>query len=289
MIHSMTAFARGEIQDDWGSLTCEIRSINHRYLDISFYLSDVLRVLEMPLRDIIRQLLKRGKIDCSIRYQAKNNTHQPLFTINTELVQALCQASQHIAGLLPNANHPNTTEILRFPGVLEAKEINIEELQSHVFQLLTNTVKDLLSAREREGKELKQFFFQRLDALHKELLTIQARLPHVIVEQQERLKKRFNDAKLELDPNRLEQEMLIFMQKTDVAEEIDRVKTHMLEMKRILNDSGAVGRRLDFLLQELNREANTLGSKSADSILLHAAVEMKVLIEQIREQVQNIE
>ncbi|HLB43630.1 MAG TPA: YicC/YloC family endoribonuclease [Gammaproteobacteria bacterium] len=289
MICSMTAFARSEIQGDWGGLICEIRSINHRYLEMVFYLPDMLRAFEMSMRESVRQFIKRGKIECSIRYQSNVNAAGSLFAINEILVQALCQASQQIASFLPTTASMSVTDILRFPGVLETKETDLTILQKQVFYLLEKTLNELLASREREGNELKQLFFKRMDLIQQELETVRQRLPQVIQEQQERLIKRFTDVKIELDPGRLEQEMVIFAQKIDVTEEIDRTETHIAEIRRILNQGGVVGRRLDFLLQELNRETNTLGSKSTDSMLMHAAVEMKVLIEQVREQVQNIE
>ncbi|OGT42047.1 MAG: YicC family protein [Gammaproteobacteria bacterium RIFCSPHIGHO2_12_FULL_37_34] len=288
MIHSMTAFARGEVRGDWGNLVCEIRSINHRYLDMVFYLPDMLRTLEMSMRESIRKVISRGKIECSIRYQPNAKAAQALFTMNGALVQALCQASEKIASFLGNAS-ASSTDILRFPGVLETKEADLVILQKQVFHLLEKTLHDLAASRKREGDELTQLFFQRLDSIQQELVKIRQRLPLVLKEQKERLVKRFTEAKVELDPARLEQEMVIFAQKIDVAEEVDRTETHITETRRVLNQGGAVGRRLDFLLQELNRESNTLGSKSLDSILMHAAVEMKVLIEQMREQVQNVE
>lgn len=285
----MTAFARSDVSGDWGNLVCEIRSINHRYLELVLYLPDVLRALEMSMRDTIRKFVKRGKIECSIRYQPNANAAHSLFTVNEALVQALCQANEKISAYFPATSLVSPTDILRFPGVLEAKEADISTLRKQVFHLLEKTLKELVLSREREGAELKQLFFQRMDLIQLELAKVRTRLPQVIQEQQERLVKRFTDAKVELDPNRLEQEMVVFAQKIDVAEEVDRIETHITEIRRILNQGGAAGRRLDFLLQELNRESNTLGSKSVDNVLMHAAVEMKVLIEQVREQVQNVE
>jgi uncharacterized protein (TIGR00255 family) len=183
----------------------------------------------------------------------------------------------------------NSAEILRFPGVLESKEADIDRLQAEAIVLVEKSLTDLVAARQREGKELTRLFLQRIDAMEQELVKVKNRLPAVLIEQREKLLKRFADAKVELDATRLEQEMVIFAQRMDVAEEVDRTQTHLTEIRRILKTGGAVGRRLDFLMQELNREANTLGSKSTDSILTHAAVEMKVLIEQMREQVQNVE
>ncbi len=289
MIYSMTAFARAQNQGSWGSLICEIRSINHRYLEMSLHLPEALRALEMLIRERIRQHIKRGKVECVIRYQLNAGSEGLLFSINTTLAQELCRASEQIATFLQNPTPAYTTDILRFPGVLETKEADLSQLQHELFQLVDKALNDLVDARAREGEELKQLFLQRMDLIHQELAKVRERLPQIMTDMRERLLKRFADVKLELDPSRLEQEMVMFAQKIDIAEEIERTATHVTEIRRILQQGGMVGRRLDFLLQELNREANTLGSKSVDSVTTHAAVEMKVLIEQVREQVQNIE
>lgn len=289
MIYSMTAFARTQTQISQGSLVCELRSINHRFLEISMHLPEAFRALEMPLRDLIRKYLKRGKVECAVRYQLNPNSDNVLFNVNLELAQELCKASEKIANLLKEAAPVYPTDILRFPGVMEVKETDLNELQKDVLGLVEKTLKELVQARGREGEGLKQLFLQRMDLLQNELSKVRERLPQVMKDQQERLLKRFTDVKLELDPNRLEQEMVFYAQRIDVAEEIERTETHVSEIRRILQEGGIAGRRLDFLLQELNREANTLGSKSVDSVLTHAAVEMKVLIEQVREQVQNVE
>lgn len=288
MIYSMTAFSRIQNQGEWGTLVCEIRSINHRYLEIGLHLPDVLRGLEMAVRDTIRKSVKRGKIDCAIRFQPAVGNDNSV-SVNTSLAKALIKAGEEIAGLINKPAPLAPNDILRFPGVLESKEIDAAIIEKHLFTLLQTALADLVAARSREGEELKQLFLQRMDLLQNELAKVKKRLPQVLLEQRERLLKRLADAKVELDLGRLEQEMVMFAQRIDVAEEIDRTETHILEVKRILAEGGLIGRRLDFLLQELNREANTLGSKSVDSGITHAAVEMKVLIEQVREQVQNIE
>ena len=289
MILSMTAFARSQRQGEWGTLVCELRSINHRFLEISLHLPEVLRVLEMPIRDRIRQLIKRGKVECTLRYQPRNEQQGTLVAVNSVMAQEYCLASEKISSLLQNPAPINPTDLLRFPGVLETRETNLADIEAELFPLLSETVDELIAARGREGEGLKQLFFQRIDAMRKELEAVRQRLPQVIADQSARLLKRFHDAKVELDSNRLEQEMVFFAQRLDVAEEIERTETHLQDMMSVLKEGGIVGRRMDFLLQELNREANTLGSKSTDTVLTHAAVEMKVLIEQVREQVQNIE
>lgn len=287
MIYSMTAFARMQSECIQGNLVCEIRSINHRYLEASVYLPDMLRSLEMNVRDNIRNQVKRGKIDCVIRYQA--NAAYSEFSINEPLAREVCRVNERIAEFLTAAAPIQSNDILRFPGVLQTEETDVSQLQAEVIALVAKTLKELVTVRAREGGELKQLFIQRLDAIQQELVKVRERLPQVMVDQRERLLKRFMDAQIELDDTRLEQEMVMFAQRIDVAEEIDRTETHVAEIRRILQEGGTIGRRLDFLLQELNREANTMGSKSVDSVITHAAVEIKVLIEQIREQVQNIE
>lgn len=288
MIHSMTAFAREQSQGPWGVLTCEIRSINHRYLEVSLHMSEALRIFEGQMRELIRKMVKRGKIECSLRYRPALES-DTAFVVNKQLAKELAIASEEIKSLLTNPAPVSASDILRFPGVLESKEADQSTLQAEVMRLVEQTLTDLLVAREREGSELNKLFLERMDLMQSEMEKVRTRLPSVIKEAQERLNKRFVDAKVELDPARIEQEMVMFAQKIDIAEEIDRTETHIAEVRRVLKSGGAAGRRLDFLLQELNREANTMGSKSTDTIITHAAVEMKVLIEQVREQVQNVE
>jgi uncharacterized protein (TIGR00255 family) len=283
----MTAFAR--TQTESGELVCEIRSINHRYLEMSAHLPDGLRAFEMPLREVVRSHVKRGKVDFSIRYQRAQQAEQTSFVLNTALAKNLCEASDRIKKYLPESAPVNPADILAMPGVLIMKEMDVEALKDQVLAVMTLAVKELMLARAREGNELKALFLQRADGMRQLLLKVQAQLPKVIADQQERLMKRFKEAAIELDPQRLEQEMLFFIQKIDITEEIERIQTHLDELARILKEGGLVGRRLDFLSQELNREANTLGSKSVDPEIIHAAVEMKVLIEQLKEQVQNVE
>ncbi|WP_197737274.1 YicC/YloC family endoribonuclease [Aquicella siphonis] len=285
----MTAFSRVQSQGQWGSLVCEMRSINHRYLEVGIHVPEMFRVLEMPMRELIRQHIKRGKIECVMRYQTSPEAEHSGLEVNTLLVKQLCDASEKIAGFLRDAGPVSPVDILRFPGVIETREADIKTLQDEIFHVLNLALKDLIAARAREGEELKHLFLQRMDLIQQQLSKVRERLPQVMQEQQDKMLKRFADVKLELDSGRLEQEMVIFAQKIDVAEEIDRTDTHVSEVRRVLKQGGLAGRRLDFLLQELNREANTLGSKSVDPVLTHAAVEMKVLIEQVREQVQNIE
>ncbi len=288
MIYSMTAFAREQSQGEFGTLTCELRSINHRYLEISLHLSESLRVFEMPIREAIRGMVKRGKIECNLRHrpglQASNE-----YEVNQSLVSELVRVSSEVAAMLPNGEPIGVSDVLRFPGVLETKEADAGKLQEETMRLVELALKDLVAAREREGGELNRLFMERMEKMQEEMKKVRARMPVVMKEAEDRLSKRFADARVELDPARIAQEMVMFAQKIDIAEEIDRTETHIGEIRRVLKHGGAAGRRLDFLLQELNREANTMGSKSIDPVITHAAVEMKVLIEQVREQVQNVE
>jgi uncharacterized protein (TIGR00255 family) len=288
MIYSMTAFARSEQEENWGHLICEMRAINHRYLETNIYLPDILRSVEISIREKIRLAIQRGKIDCFIKYQPNKAAHQFL-KLNQNLVKELCYFSEQIGGCFAQAASFSATDILNFPGVLETNQTDVAVLQETVYCLIEKTLEELLSERAREGKALEKIFLHRMHLLDNELKKVESRLPFVLVETREKLEKRFQEAKLELDSNRLEQEMLLFAQKLDVTEEVDRIKVHVAEIRRVLSEHNIVGRRLDFLIQELNREINTLGSKSSDITVTHCAVEMKVIIEQVREQVQNVE
>lgn len=288
MILSMTAFAREQVQGDFGQLTCEMRSINHRYLEVGIHLPEVLRACEMSVREVIRKFVKRGKIECYFRYQPALGTNTEVKT-NLLLAQELCRAAEGISTLLKAPAAVSPCDILKFPGVLENANADQTALSTEVLALTEKTAKDLIAARGREGAELKILFDDRLLKIKNEMEKVKQRLPAIMQETQNKLLQRFADAKIEMDAGRLAQEMVMFAQKIDVAEEIERTETHANEVSRVLQAGGLVGRRLDFLMQELNREANTLGSKSVDPVLTHAAVELKVLIEQMREQVQNLE
>lgn len=288
MIQSMTAFARQQGQGTWGSAVCELRSINHRYLEIVVRMPDTLHAVEASLREMIREHVKRGKIECYIRYQSGDLAGSDI-SINDHLANHLCKANETISSLLKNPALINPMDILRWPGILQMAEIDLEIIEDELLKILEKALKDLTAARAREGDELRELFLQRLDSMKAEVAKVRQRLPDIIAGQRERTMKRFADAKIELEGSRLEQEMILFVQKTDVSEELERLDTHISEVRRILKHGGVVGRRLDFLMQELNREANTLGAKSVDADTTRASVELKVLIEQVREQVQNVE
>lgn len=288
MIYSMTAFARRELRGDFGLLVCEVRSVNQRYLEANFRLSDVVRELEMPLRDKLRQQLSRGKVDVWIKYEAVESNLSNIH-INQELAARLVAAASQIDQLARHAAPLNAADILRLPGVVCVAEPNQQQLLTITKQLFADTLQDFIAMREREGQALQQFISQRLDLITIECDKVRQRMPHILAHYRQRLLARLQDIKAELDNDRLEQEMVLFAHKIDVAEELDRLSAHLVEIKRVLQQGGAVGRKLDFLMQELNREANTLGSKSVSADSSLSSVELKVLIEQMREQIQNLE
>jgi uncharacterized protein (TIGR00255 family) len=288
MIHSMTAFARAQAQGFWGSATCELKSVNHRYLEIRIHLPDLLSELEQPMHEYLRQHLKRGKVECYFRFQVVDGADQPL-QVDLSLAKRLIEANKAIAQFLPGSVAINSMDILQYPGVILSRESGLEGVRQEIMRLLETAVKELLAMRQREGGDLKNIFLQRLESLNGELTKAKERLPTILQHQRERILKHFSDAVVEMDKQRLEQEMVMFSQKIDVTEEIERIETHVAEVRRVLKQGGLVGRRLDFLMQELNREANTLGSKSVDVDTTRASLEMKVLIEQLREQMQNVE
>ncbi len=288
MIYSMTAFARRELRGDFGLLVCEVRSVNQRYLEANFRLSDVVRELEMPLRDKLRQQLSRGKVDVWIKHEAIESNLSNIH-INQELAARLVAAASQIDQLARHAAPLNAADILRIPGVVCVAEPNQQQLLTITKQLFADTLQDFIAMREREGQALQQFISQRLELITIECDKVRERMPHILAHYRQRLLTRLQDIKAELDNDRLEQEMVLFAHKIDVAEELDRLSAHLVEIKRVLQQGGAVGRKLDFLMQELNREANTLGSKSVSADSSLSSVELKVLIEQMREQIQNLE
>ncbi|MDX1461200.1 MAG: YicC/YloC family endoribonuclease [Xanthomonadales bacterium] len=283
----MTAFARQDAQGDWGTLTCEIRTVNHRYLEPSFRLPDSLRELENRFRETLKQWLRRGKVDVSLRWQAAE-ADQTL-EINESMAHAVNDAANHINKMLDNPAHLSALDVLRWPGVLASVEQDPAAMKASAETLFGQTIDDLVSVREREGEQLRPLFEERLAQMTSLVAEVRKLMPDLLKAQEQTLRDRFEQAKVDIDPARLAQEMVMVAQKSDVAEELDRLDAHVHEVSRLLNGDDAVGRKLDFLMQELNREANTLSSKSLDARVTRAAVDLKVLIEQVREQVQNIE
>ncbi len=289
MPRSMTGFARREAKLPWGTAVWEIRSVNHRYLEPSFRLPEDFREIEPHLRDAMRKSLQRGKVEASLSIHWEQEGEAEL-GINIGRVTQLTKAAQQINGLLGAAAAPiNALDILKYPGVIQKQELDREVMQAEVLTLFQSALEGLIEHRTREGNELEQLILHRLDAVSAQVLAVRARLPEILATQREKLQTKLAALQVELDPERLEQEIVLLAQKADVDEELDRLDTHVIEVKRSLKQTDSLGRRLDFLMQELNREANTLSSKSIVSDTTQAAVELKVLIEQMREQVQNIE
>lgn len=289
MPRSMTGFARREAKLPWGTAVWEIRSVNHRYLEPSFRLPEDFREIEPNLRDAMRKSLQRGKVEASLSIQWEQEGEAEL-GINLSRVAQLTKAAQQINNLLgADGSSINALEILKWPGVIQKQELDRDAMQAAVLTLFDSALEGLIEHRTREGNELEQLILQRLDAVSAQVVAVRARLPEILQTQREKLQTKLAALQIDLDPDRLEQEIVLLAQKADVDEELDRLDTHVIEVKRSLKQTDSLGRRLDFLMQELNREANTLSSKSIVSDTTQAAVELKVLIEQMREQVQNIE
>jgi uncharacterized protein (TIGR00255 family) len=287
MIYSMTGFARHEIKAEWGSAIWEIRSVNQRYLETFFRLPEQFRSLEPILRERFRKGLQRGKVECALRFSI-NDANVSAINVNEDLAKQVVAAAAWVQQQ-GDVALTNPIEILRWPGVIAAQESDMDTIQANMLKAFDDTFKDFVASRASEGENMKVLIEQRLNAIQAEGNKVSAHMPTVIEWQKERIRTKFTEAQIELDATRVEQEMVLLAQKMDVAEELDRLNSHVSETMSILKKGGAVGRRLDFMMQEFNREANTLGSKSINSEVTQSAVEMKVLIEQMREQIQNIE
>ncbi|MFU2054506.1 YicC/YloC family endoribonuclease [Gallibacterium anatis] len=286
MIYSMTAFARHEIQAEWGCAVWEIRSVNQRYLETFFRLPEQFRALENTLRETLRQRLSRGKIECSLRIEL--NQAKSGLNLNQTFARQVMEALYWIKTEL-NDGQINPIDILRYPGVVEDAGVDVDELGQELLTGFNALLDDFIAMRAREGEKLAEAIRTRLQAIATEVTFVRNKMPEVLQWQRERLLQRFEEVQLQLEPSRLEQEMILLAQRIDVAEELDRLEMHIKETNNIINKGGVVGRRLDFMMQELNRESNTLASKSINTEITNAAVTLKVLIEQMREQVQNIE
>ncbi|MBA4290587.1 MAG: YicC family protein [Pseudomonas sp.] len=287
MIHSMTAFARAEQAGTHGTLSWELRSVNHRYLEPHLRLPESFRDLEGAVREALRNGLSRGKVECTLRF-SDDSTGKAL-QVDLERAAQLIAAAESVANLIKQPAALNPLEVLGWPGVLVADAADPQALNQNALALFTEALNELKKGREREGAELAKLLNERLDSILEQVATLRELVPQMLAGQRQKILDRCADMQAELDPQRLEQELVILAQKSDVAEELDRLSTHVSEVRRVLKTGGQAGRRLDFLMQELNREANTLGSKAFDTRSTQAAVNLKVLIEQMREQVQNIE
>ncbi len=288
MPYSMTAFARETQLTDAGELTWELRSVNHRYLEPHLRLPEDLRGLEPAVRECLAVRLSRGKLDCALRFVPRPGNAGAL-NVNMRLLEQLLAAADQIAVRIGEPATPHVFELLRWPGLLEEPEHDLDALSTAALALLERTLDTLIAAREREGARLEALIRERCDRLLRLVGEVRVRMPEVLAGVRTRLADRLAELRAELDPNRIEQEMALLAQRLDVDEEMDRLEAHVAEVRKILSGGGPIGRRLDFLMQELNREANTLTSKSSDVTVTRDAVEMKVLVEQMREQIQNIE
>lgn len=282
----MTAFARQEIQAEWGSAVWEIRSVNQRYLETFFRLPEQFRSLENTLRESLRQRLSRGKIECNLRVEISHSSTG--LNLNRELAAQVIDSLRWIKDELQQGEI-NPIDVLRYPGVVDDPSVDLDEITQEILQGFDTLLTDFIAMRAREGEKLAEAISSRLEGIQTEVNFVRQKMPEILQWQRERLLQRFEEVQLQLEPTRLEQEMILLAQRVDVAEELDRLEMHIKETKDILRKGGVVGRRLDFMMQELNRESNTLASKSINTDVTNSAVTLKVLIEQMREQVQNIE
>lgn len=288
MIYSMTGFAVASAELDIGSLTLELRSVNSRYLDLQLRMPDELRILEPVLREAISAQMTRGKAECRINFSARTSSHNAP-QINLPLLQQLSRWNNEVRLAIPEAQSLSVHEALRWNGILENAALTADDLQTPLLDALQKVLLDFSAARAREGEKLKDFLLQRLAQIEALRVAVAPRIPAAIANQEEKMRARLREALGNDDDERVRQEITLYAGKIDVDEELSRLHSHLSEMRRILAKGGTVGKRLDFLMQELNREANTLGSKAADAEVSRTAMEMKVLIEQMREQIQNIE
>ena len=282
----MTAFARRELKASWGSAVWEIRSVNQRYLETFFRFPEAYRSLEPVLRERFRKKLQRGKVECQLRVML-NASNNAKINVNQNLAAQLIQAAESLS--IEGPSSLNRLEVLQWPGVVEAQEMDMDAMSKDLLAEFDLTLKDFLAARASEGENMAALVEQRLVGVLTEVDKVKARMPAVLSWQQEKIRAKFEEAQVELDSQRVEQELVLLAQKLDVAEELDRLVSHVSETRGIIKKGGAIGRRLDFMMQEFNRESNTLGSKSINIEITQSAVELKVLIEQVREQIQNIE
>ena len=284
----MTGFAALSEDVPLGTLSVEIRSVNHRYLDLSFRLPDELRAFEPSLRESLSARLSRGKVECRVGLQRSAASVLSL-GLNDALLEQLRTLEQHVRSRMPAAAPLSVSDVLRWPGLQGADALPLDEIKDRTQALLDRALGEFTRSRAREGDKLKALLLERVARMEELVARVKPKIPLLVQAYRERLSARLRDATAELDEDRIRQELLLFAAKVDVEEELSRLATHLAETRRILEQGGAVGKRLDFLMQELNRESNTLASKSVDIDVSQASVDLKVLIEQMREQVQNIE
>lgn len=288
MIYSMTAYATRMLATPLGVVHWEIRSINHRYLDLSFKLPDTLRALEWDCKEWVRQFISRGKVECFLKFEPSIAAEQAL-RVNFLRADRIIDACSKLNERLSNPSPISPLEILQIPSVLEPIEIKLSAVRLPILNGLETTLQDLMENRAREGKSIQQLLENRLLNMKTALQDLSHRLPDVQKLYREKLRVKLADLKMQIDEPRFEQELIYWLQKSDISEELDRLSLHLTEVERILAQGGVLGRRLDFLMQELNREANTLASKALDTETVNTAIQCKVLIEELREQIQNLE
>lgn len=291
MVRSMTAFARQDNNTEAGALSWEVRSVNHRFLEPHLRLPDDIRSLEPAVREALGRRLSRGKIDLSLRLGGRGGEagQGGELRVNKALLEQLLKVADQVASRIGEPAAPHLFDLMSWPGVLEEAPKDMDALSTAALELLDETLSALVDAREREGERLKALLLERCDKLRERVAEVRERMPEVLSAIRTRISERLAEVRDQLDETRLEQEMTLIVQRLDVDEEMDRLESHITEVRDSLDSDEPIGRRLDFLMQELNREANTLSSKSSDAAVTRAAVDMKVLIEQMREQVQNIE
>ncbi|MCT8342275.1 MULTISPECIES: YicC/YloC family endoribonuclease [Photorhabdus] len=287
MIRSMTAFARRDIKSEWGNAAWELRSVNQRYLETYIRLPEQFRSLEPVIRERIRSRLTRGKVECNLRFELDSRSQGELI-LNETLAKQLVNAANWVKQQ-SNEGEIDPVDILRWPGVMAAEEQDLDAISTQLLQELDTALDAFIQSREAEGNALKIMIEQRLDVVTEEVSKVRQQMPEIMQWQRERLQTKLEEAQVQLENNRLEQELVLLAQRLDVAEELDRLDAHVKETRNILKKKEAVGRRLDFMMQEFNRESNTLASKSINTDITNSAIELKVLIEQMREQIQNIE
>jgi uncharacterized protein (TIGR00255 family) len=284
----MTGFARQSADIAAGTMTWELRAVNHRFLEIQFRLPEELRPQEQAFKQKVASVLRRGKVDCALHFNRAFN-RQDEMQLNAEMVELLGTRVTEIQNVLPNATSPAALDILRWPGVIAETELDAEPMAADAMRLLDTALQSMVEMRQSEGQRIHEMLTTRCDDIGTIAANVRQRLPEVLEAAHAKQRERIEKLDVDSDPARLEVELALIAQKLDVDEELDRLDSHVTEIRQVLDNDEAVGRRLDFLMQELNREANTLGSKSADAETTKAAVELKVLIEQMREQIQNIE
>lgn len=287
MIRSMTAYARREIKGEWGSAAWELRSVNQRYLETYIRLPEQFRSLEPVIRERIRARLTRGKVECNLRFELDPGAQSSMI-LNEKLAKQLVEAAKWVK-MQSDEGEIDPIDVLRWPGVMSAQEQDLDSISTELMQALEGTLDDFIIARESEGTALKALIEQRLAGVSAEVIKVRAQMPNILQWQRERLVSKLEEAQVQLENTRLEQELVLMAQRIDVAEELDRLEAHVKETHNIMLKKEAVGRRLDFMMQEFNRESNTLASKSINAEVTTSAIELKVLIEQMREQIQNIE